>query len=159
MYLLLIFLLPVLVLLLTSLSLLSTDTARAATTEWRGQGKVDVLLRVKSDDEGRNVDNLLANANVSLSYEDTGVVDRLGEPELVDASLETAFQEIFDLQGKNVIEFHSRVVEHTDTDQSTNEGIAFKKTLWVLLVKGKQLTAWRLAKLEMGIFKALGSRR
>jgi hypothetical protein len=45
----------------------------------RFQGVVDVLLRVESDDEGGDVDDLLADSDVSLSDEDSGVVDRLGE--------------------------------------------------------------------------------
>lgn len=38
-----------------------------------------MLLRVESDDEGGDVDDLLADSDVSLSDEDSGVVDRLGE--------------------------------------------------------------------------------
>lgn len=37
------------------------------------------LLRVQSDDEGWDVDNLLANSDVPLPDEDTGMVDGLGE--------------------------------------------------------------------------------
>lgn len=72
--------------------------------------------------------------------EDTGVMDRLGQPELVNASLQTALQEVLDLQGEHVIELHARLVEHTDPDETANERIAFEKTLGVLLVEGKKLT-------------------
>jgi hypothetical protein len=86
------------------------------------------------------------------------MVDRLGETELADTGLEAALQEIFDLQGKNVIKLHARVVQHTDTDQSTNQGIAFEETLGILLVKGKQLTACGLAsKICIVMFKAFES--
>jgi hypothetical protein len=53
--------------LLGGLGLLPPDTTGAAATEWRGKSEVNVLLRVKADHEGGNVDDLLA---------DTGVVSR-----------------------------------------------------------------------------------
>ena len=99
-----------------------------------------MLLGVETDDEGGNVDDLLANADVALTDQDTGVVDRLGETELVDAGLETTLQEILNLQGQHVIELHAGLVEDTDTDETANEGIAFEQTLGVLLVEGKKLT-------------------
>ena len=37
------------------------------------------LLRVESDNERRNVDDLLANSDVPLPDKDTGVVNRLGK--------------------------------------------------------------------------------
>ena len=78
--------------------------------------------------------------HVTLLDQDTGVVDRLGKTELVDASLETTLQEVLDLQGQHVIELHAGLVEHTDTNQTANEGIAFEETLGVLLVEGQKLT-------------------
>lgn len=125
---------------LSGLGLLSADTARTATTEGRGQGEVNVLLGVQTDDEGRHVDDLLANTDVTLADQDTGVVDGLGETELVDAGLETTLQEILDLQGQHVIELHAALVKDTDTNETTNQGVAFEQTLGVLLVEGKKLT-------------------
>ena len=78
--------------------------------------------------------------DVTLTDEDTGVVDGLGEAELVHAGLETTLQEVLDLKGKDVIELHAGLVEDTDTDQTANEGIAFEETLGVLLVKSEELT-------------------
>ena len=75
------------ILLLGRLSLLSADTTRTSTTKWRAQGEIDVLLGIETNDKGGNVNDLLANANVSLADEDTGVVDRLGKTELVDTGL------------------------------------------------------------------------
>lgn len=77
---------------------------------------------------------------MTLLDQNTSVVDGLGETELVDASLETALQEVLNTEGKNVIELHARLVEHTDTDQTANQGITFEQTLGVLLVEGKKLT-------------------
>jgi hypothetical protein len=134
-------LLSLLVALLGGLGLPSPDTTGAASTERRGQREVDVLLRVETDDERGHIDDLLADADVALADQDTGVVDGLGKTELVDEGLETALQEVLNLQGQDVIELHARLVEDTDTDQTANEGIAFEQTLGVLLVEGKQLTA------------------
>ena len=78
--------------------------------------------------------------DVTLTDQNTGVVDRLGETKLVDASLQTTLQEVLDLQGQDVIELHAGLVEHTDTHQTANEGIALEETLGVLLVEGKKLT-------------------
>lgn len=99
-----------------------------------------MLLGVKADHVGGNVDDLLANTDVTLLDQDTGVVDGLGETELVDTGLETTLQEVLNAEGKNVIELHARLVKHTDTDQATNQGIAFEQTLGVLLVEGEKLT-------------------
>lgn len=140
MHLLFLFLLVTVILLLGRLGLLSPDTAGAAATKRRGQSEVDVLLGVETNDEGRDVDDLLADADVALADQDTGVVDGLGKTELVDASLEAALKEIFDLKGKDVIELHAGLVEHTDTNETANEGISFEETLGVLLVEGKKLT-------------------
>jgi hypothetical protein len=49
------------ILLLRRLGLLSPHAARTPTTERRSESKVDMLLRVETNDEGRDVDNLLAD--------------------------------------------------------------------------------------------------
>lgn len=99
-----------------------------------------MLLRVETDDERGDVDDLLANTDVALADENTGVVDGLGKTELVDTSLEAALHEIFDLEGKDVIKLHAGLVKHTDTHETANEGIAFEQTLGVLLFESKKLT-------------------
>jgi hypothetical protein len=136
----LILFLGIVILLLGSLGLLSADTSWTSTTEWRAQGEVDVLLGVETDNERWNVDDLFTNTDVSLTDEDTSVMDRLGETELVDTGLKTTLHEILNLQGQNVIELHAGFIEDTDTDETTNEGVTFEESLWVLLVKGEQLT-------------------
>lgn len=99
-----------------------------------------MLLGVETDDEGGNVDDLLPDTDVALADEDTGVMDRLGKTQLVDTSLQASLQEIFNLQGQDVIELHAGLIEHTNTNETANEGIAFEETLGVLLVEGKKLT-------------------
>lgn len=68
------------------------------------------------------------------------MVDRLSKTELVDTGLETALQEVLNLEGQHVIELHAGFVEDTDTDKTANEGVTFEEALGVLLVEGKKLT-------------------
>jgi hypothetical protein len=77
---------------------------------------------------------------VSLSDEDTGVVDRLGESELEDLGLETSLQEILSLEGQHVIQSHSAVIEHTDSDQSSDQGVTLEKSLGVLVLELEELS-------------------
>jgi len=78
--------------------------------------------------------------DVTLADEDTGVVDGLGETELVDAGLETALQEVLDLQGQDVIELHAGLVEHTDAHETADQGVTLEETLGVLLVEREERT-------------------
>jgi hypothetical protein len=146
-HLLIVLLLSLILALLSCLGLLAANTSWASTTEWRGQSEVDVLLGVETDNERWDIDDLLADADVSLADENTGVMDGLGEAELVDAGLETALQEILNLEGQDVIELHAGLVEDTDANETANEGISFEKTLWILLVEGQKLTGmqWLVA--------------
>jgi hypothetical protein len=131
------------ILLLSRLGLLSPDTTRTSTTKGRAECEINVLLGVETDNEGRDVDDLLANTDVSLADENTGVVDGLGETELVDTGLQTTLQEILNLQGQYVIELHAGLVQDTNTHETANEGVTFEEALGVLLVEGEQLTAER----------------
>jgi hypothetical protein len=65
--LLLILLIPTLLLLRRRRRALALDATRAATAIRRGQRKVDVLLRVETDDEGGDVDDLAADAGRGVS--------------------------------------------------------------------------------------------
>ena len=78
---------------------------------------------------------------MALADEDTSVVDGLGKTELVDAGLETALQEVLDLEGKHVIELHARLVEHTDTDETADKRVTLKEALGVLLIESQERTA------------------
>jgi hypothetical protein len=130
-------------LLLSSPVLLPLNTARSPTTERTRQSEVDVLLAVQSDHETWHVDDLLSNSNVTLLDEDTGVVDGFGETELVDTGLQAAFKEIFDFEGEHVIELHAGFVEHTDTDETSNEGVTFEETFGIFFIECEKLTRER----------------
>ena len=75
-----------------------------------------------------------------LSDQNTGVVDRLGETEPVHTGLKTALQEILDLEGKDIIESHAGFVEHTDTDETADQGVTLEQTLGILLIESEKLT-------------------
>jgi hypothetical protein len=78
---------------------------------------------------------------VALADEHTSVVDGFGKTELVDTGLETALQEVLNLEGQDVIELHAGLVKDTDTDETANESVTLEETLGVLLVKSQERTA------------------
>lgn len=61
--------------------------------------------------------------NVALTDQDASMMVALGETELENLCLETSFQEIFNFQTQNVIELHSRLIQDTNTNQATEQGI------------------------------------
>ena len=79
--------------------------------------------------------------NVSLSDENSGVVDRFSQSEFENLSLETAFQEIFNLKTQDVIELGFGFIQHTDTNKSSDQSITFEKTLGVFLSTSKKVTS------------------
>jgi hypothetical protein len=95
----------------------------------------------QTNNERGNVDNLLANTDVTLTDKDTSVVDGLGKTELEDLSLETTFQEILNLKTQDVIELHAGLIEHTNANKTTNESVTLEETTGILLVKLKKLTS------------------
>jgi hypothetical protein len=122
-------------------SVLSLNTAGAATTVGRSGSKVNVLLGVKTDGERRNVDNLLTNTDVSLLDENTGVVNRLGKTKLEDLGLESSLQEVLNTESKNVIELHLVLGKNTNADETSNQGVTLEKTLGILLITGQKITS------------------
>ena len=78
--------------------------------------------------------------DVPLPDQDTGMVDALRKTGLEDLGLQPTLQEVLDLEGQHVIETHTRLVEHTDTDEPTDEGVTLEETLGVLRVELEQLT-------------------
>ena len=78
--------------------------------------------------------------DVPLADKHTSVVDGLGQAALEDLSLEATLQEVLNLQGQHVIQTHAGLVEHTDANETTDEGVTLEKTLGVLGVEFEQLT-------------------
>jgi len=128
------------ILLLGSLGLLAANTTWSSTTKWRAKSEINVLLGIQTNDEGWDIDDLLADSDVALTDQDTSVVNGFGESEFVDTGLETTLKEIFDFEGQDVIKLHARLIEDTDTDETTNQGVTFEETLGVLFVESEKLT-------------------
>ena len=129
-------------LLLSGLRLLPPDATRSSTTEWTSQCEIDMLLAVQANNKAGHIYYLLSDSNMALFDEDTGMVNGLGETELVDTGLEAAFKEISHLEGEHVIEFHAGFVKHTNANKSANQGVAFEETLGILFVESEKLTLY-----------------
>lgn len=104
----------------------------------RVDGKVDVLLGVGADQERRNVHQLLANADVTLTNEDASVMDRLGQVELENLGLEASLHE--DLRGElqDIIKRVLFVSEDTVSLQAADQRGSLEKALGVLSVQSQQ---------------------
>jgi hypothetical protein len=87
------------------------------------------------------VHEILNAPNVSLSDQNTGMVNALCQSTLEHLRLQTSLQEIFNLESQHVIETHTGLVEHTDTNETTNESVSFEETFGVFIIEFKQLTS------------------
>ena len=77
---------------------------------------------------------------MTLSNEHTCVVNRLRKAELENLRLQSALQEVFNLQCKHVIKTHASLVKHTNSHETTNKGVTLEETLRVLRIEFEQLT-------------------
>jgi hypothetical protein len=68
------------------------------------------------------------------------VVHRLGQTTLEDLGLQSSLHEILGLQGQDVIESHTGVIQHTDSDQSSDQGVTLEESLGVLVVELEQFS-------------------
>ena len=116
------------------------DTSRASLAVRGVDSKVDVLLRVYANRERGDVDDLLSNTDMSLSNQNTGVVDGLGKTELQDLSLKTALHETLSGELKNIIERVLLLSHKTKSLQSADERRSLEEALGVLGVKGEKST-------------------
>lgn len=62
---------------------------------------------------------------MALADQHTGVVDGLGQAQLEDLGLQASLQEILNLQAQDVIQLHLALVQHPDTDESPQQGVAW----------------------------------
>eukprot|EP00512_Aurantiochytrium_limacinum_P014649 CAMPEP_0171574268 /NCGR_PEP_ID=MMETSP0961-20121227/5252_1 /TAXON_ID=87120 /ORGANISM="Aurantiochytrium limacinum, Strain ATCCMYA-1381" /LENGTH=186 /DNA_ID=CAMNT_0012129543 /DNA_START=36 /DNA_END=596 /DNA_ORIENTATION=- len=131
---------------------LPLDTTRPALTEGRGKRIVDVLLRVGAEHEAGHVHHLLADTDVALADENTGVVDALGKALLEDLGLETALKETLGGELKDEIQLLLVLGEETVANHTAEEGLTLEHTALVLLVKSQELTGGStdLGKDELG---------
>ena len=116
-----------------------------------------MLFSINSDQERGNVDELLADSinfpltllfynlnalpDVSLSDEDSSVMDRSGfEVVSEDDGLESSFHESSVGQTQDVIELVFRFVEETISEASSHEGFTFEESSGILFVKGQKFS-------------------
>lgn len=83
---------------------LSCQTSRRSLSVGRVDSKVNVLFRRRPDIEGRNGNKLRSNTDVTLSDQDTSMVDGLGQTLLVNLGLKAAFQQLLGGQLKDRIQ-------------------------------------------------------
>ena len=81
--------------------------------------------------KARNVHNLLPHPNVPLPNQHPRVVHALGQSQLEHLGLQPALQKVFDLETEDVIELGFGFVEHTDADETADEGVSFEETFGV----------------------------
>merc|ERR1719315_19560 len=79
------------------------------------------------------------DSDVSLSDENSGVVDGLGEPQLEHLSLQTTLQKVLNLQTEDIIQLHLALVQHSDPHQTSEESITLEQSPGVLLLQGEEL--------------------
>ncbi len=65
---------------------------------------------------------------MSLSDENSSMVNALGKAQFENLSLKSSLQEILEPQAEHVIKLHLSLIEHTDTDQATQKCITCKQT-------------------------------
>ncbi|MDG2585312.1 hypothetical protein P7M63_23660, partial [Vibrio parahaemolyticus] len=92
-----------------------------------------MLLRVQANNERWNVHHLLADPDVTLADEHTGMVNRFGQAQLKDLGLQPSLQEILNLQAQNVIQLHLALIQHPNSNKSSQQSVAFKQTPRILL--------------------------
>lgn len=78
---------------------------------------------------------------MSLPDQDTSVVNALGQAALEHLCLQTALQEVFDLQSQHVVQSHAVLIEHTNPYKTTNQGVTLEKSLGILLIKLEEFTS------------------
>jgi hypothetical protein len=117
--------------------LLCLGSAELASLEDGGGGELDVLLRAHSDQVAGDVHELLADGNVSLSDEHSGVVDGVGELSLGDEGLESSLHDLGEGESQDVIELFLVLLQHSESDHSSDKGITFNIIVNLFNNRGK----------------------
>mmetsp|Transcript_96921 Transcript_96921/g.312388 ORF Transcript_96921/g.312388 Transcript_96921/m.312388 type:complete len:386 (+) Transcript_96921:2-1159(+) len=120
--------------------LLATNAAGTAAAEGRGQREVNVLLAVQAHEEGGDVANLLANANVPLADQGPCVVDGLRQAKLEHLGLQAALHDLRGREAEHVVELLLGLEQQAEPNHAAQQGIALEHSLLALLVEGEQRT-------------------
>ena len=100
-----------------------------------------MLLRIHMNHEGRRVNNLLTNTDVSLLNELTSMMNGLGETELEDLGLQSAIHQLSSGKLKNVVELHVFLRDKTEAGHTTNNSSTLEDSAGVLLVQSEEFTS------------------
>ena len=112
-----------------------------------------MLLRRSADVEAGDVDELVADADVTLTDEDAGVVDGLGEALLVDLGLKTTLEELLGGELEDGIEVELVIRQETVARHATEEGGTLEDALGILGIEREESTGG-LAELGQGVLDA-----
>jgi hypothetical protein len=99
-----------------------------------------VLLGSSTNIERRNIDKLRSNTNVSLTDQNTSMMDRLGKTLLVNLGLKTPLQKLLSSKLKDGIKIKLIISKKTVTGHATKKSRSLKDTLGILGVKGEKTT-------------------
>ena len=69
------------------------------------------------------------------------MVDTLSQPTLEYLSLESPLQEILNFQSQHIIETHTALIKHTNTNQSSDESVSLEETFGIFIVKLEKFTS------------------
>ena len=100
-----------------------------------------MTLTVTTDEEGRYVDKLLANTDVTLKDQNTSVVDGTSKLGLEDDGLKTTLKEILMLKSKHIIELVLILGENTHLMKTTKHCTTLKYTTFIILIESQKVTS------------------
>jgi hypothetical protein len=122
-------------------STLSSNTSRLTLSIRRVDGEINVLLGCGTNIEGRNVDKLSSNADMTLTDQNTGMVDGLSKTLLVNLGLKASLQKLLGGKLKDRIKIKLIISKKSVTGHTTKESSSLENTLRILGVKGKKNTS------------------
>ena len=126
---------------LLSLVLLAAGPAGLLGLEGRQRGEVDLLLRGGPDQELVGVDEVLADLDVPLVDEDSGLVDGLSlESLLVDSGLQSLIEELVDGETQDVIQLEFLIGEQAISMHSVEQCGSLEQPPRILFLEGQQLS-------------------
>ena len=90
----------------------------------------------------RSINQVLADSDVSLVNEDSGLMDGLGlETFLIDSSLQSLVKEFIDSKTQDVIKLELLVAEEAVSVHSVEEGSSFEESSGVFFLESEELTS------------------
>jgi len=72
---------------------------------------------------------------MSLSNQNSGVMDALGQTQLEHLRLQATLHEVLYFKTQDEIKLHLSLVQDTNTYKTSQKGISFKKSFWIFLIK------------------------